>query len=219
MAYTSWPTGNDLQRYMVAARLLSNPPDDEEALLDLQGFIDSAKAELEEKTGWMPFLDSGSDATWRFDLDGTGYIFFGGGLLVFTSLTVYGSACTNNVEFRLCPVNAPRKGKPYEYLEWLDPSFDSSGWSTANGAAAVAIAGRWGRVSSAAMPADVFQAALAKAANLALPGKAAPTTADDVVEVRQDDVAYKVDSARLPRMTAADRDAYFEATVKRYRRY
>lgn len=127
---TNMPDKIGLQKFLIGAGIMSNPQQDLDSFLDLDGEIQGAISEFENLMRFEPFFGTTS-AIWKFspeDLNNTPnrlpWIDFDGGftsvsaIYVGVSSTAAGTLLTNNVDYFLRPANAVAKGKPYTYVEF-----------------------------------------------------------------------------------------------------
>jgi hypothetical protein len=149
----SWVAGGELEAFLQGAGLISAPRVSPETLLDLEGALASAQEAFEARVNWRPFLQGGADSTRFFDAPKSRLLDLQGGLLSVASVTVSGVAQVVNSDYFLMPENASLRGLPSTYLEFSR--------LLVGGRRAVAVTGRWGRVST--LPEDARQAVLAKA--------------------------------------------------------
>jgi hypothetical protein len=152
---------------------------------------DSASAEWERRSGYVPFLGATQDRFFDPPQD-CRLVPLGAGLLSLTSLNAGvgpdgtgGTALALGLNFRLSPSNAPASGQPYEMIEFLSAGYGGTAmwpyggaWGGfgpaagfglgANGrAGSLRVSGTWGRQSS--LSDDVYRAVLALGLLTALP--------------------------------------------------
>jgi len=170
MGHTAWPTHSDLLTILVDTGLIASTDN----ITVAPDRIGAAVAELEKRTGRMPFL--AETQTRYFDPPGpntkrTASPLFpirgGGNILVvdngFTNLvelkigrtdTYEGTTLSENSQYYLRPVNAASDGTPYEAVEFIVPI-----WGPPQ---SVVIEADWGWGSE--IPDDVWNAVLERAA-------------------------------------------------------
>jgi hypothetical protein len=172
------PIVEDLKDYLGAAGLYSDPPSAIQSLLDLEGALEAAIGKWNDLTHYWPFVSTGVSETRYFDPPNSHILDLDGGLLQMISLATeqqYESNSSNAVnnslsvgvtqqnlrDFRLKPLNATNKGKPYTYMEvgWY-------GWGVSG---SIAITGEWGFCTAANLPAAAKRGMLALAADLLMP--------------------------------------------------
>jgi hypothetical protein len=149
--------------------MISTTPSDTEGMLDLDGALTSAIEHWNERTGYWPFLCTGTDEARRYIADPfCSLMDFNGGLLSLTSLyidvtyTSPGTPYINNFNFKLFPRDAPQRVKPYTYVQFINTPRNV--W---NGE--VEIVGKWGYCLDANLPAGARRGVLALAAIELLP--------------------------------------------------
>ena len=169
----SYPVSADLFQKLTAAGFVDNTGA-EFAFLDLAAKIQAAAEAWEQQVEWLPFLSPGTVQTRVFDPPGPparrgdsfsslrgggGRLFFGAGLLALSSVAVAGAEYLPSRQFVLRPDNAPLKGKPYTWIEFLVPPLARM--------SDIAVTGVWGY--SLSCPAQAWTAILAYAAALCVP--------------------------------------------------
>lgn len=220
------PTHIELREYLMGAGVLESVLTDAQKSIDLSGTAAAAIADWERDTHWEPFLSSGQDVTLTFSPGDVLYppnelpmLDLDGGVLSVTSLTVGvtqtnpGTVLTQDTDFFLMPGRAPRKGKPYTYIEFYRANFASFGWMGAPVPNSIVLVGKTGY--SLTVPDDVFQSVLyrgAKRLGPQLSAKFGGLTGWSEADAKE---TYGAD----PFAAFLDRagEAYSE-TVKRYRR-
>jgi len=168
------PGSADLQRFLIASGLFSNPPTAAQKYMDLRGAMDAAKEEFERLTGYLPFLSSGEQETRTFDGPESSILQLRAGLLSLTSLVINTVTYTENSQFVLQPTDAPGRRLPYTYVDfgsgWQSGGYGlgsdfASGFGAGSavglgyvggGRRAISITGVWGYCAT--LPADVKQA-------------------------------------------------------------
>lgn len=166
-----WPTVAEFQVFLTAAGIMASTPTDLQLLLDLDGALDAAVEEFNDRTRYWPFLSTGIDEARRFIGDPLAprYLDLNGGLLTLTSLITNvtytnsaGTLETQTLNFRLCPRDAVQRGRPYTYVEFLsDPAYVDDG--------EVLITGTWGFTTAANLPDSARRAVMAIASITLLP--------------------------------------------------
>jgi hypothetical protein len=125
-ARSLYPTGDDLQVFLVGAGMLSNPPTSAQSLIDLDSAVASAVSEFETMTGFIPFLYGGTVTTRTFRSEGNIVSFAGGGLVALDSgADAIASGAANftvDSNAQLMPLNAAARSKPYTYLKFISPN-------------------------------------------------------------------------------------------------
>lgn len=169
------PTVEDLKDYLIAAGLYSDPPSAIQSRLDLEGALDAAVDRWEDLTHYHPFMSTGNvNETRYFDPPSANLLDLDGGLLQLVALATeqqYDATANDSLsagvsqqnlrDFRLKPLNAAAKGKPYTYME--------IGWYPRGVTGSIAVTGEWGFCTSATMPAGARRGILALAADLLMP--------------------------------------------------
>lgn len=158
-----YPTASDLQAYLTGAGLMTSPPSAQDAALDLQLAVDSARQSF-ENTVKRRIKAVTQTRAFDWPLNRTGLVFFNADLAAPTSILWGGRARTDLVEYRLGPQNADDVVRPFRWLQLL--SYGDYGIVTV-GEAAISITGLWGY--SDGVPDDVFAAILYRAAQSVMP--------------------------------------------------
>ncbi len=197
--------------------------------INVNDLIAMALSEFEEATGYWPFI-AGSESTERdFAHPDSNILDLGSGLVSLDSLTINGQAYTLNQQFTLKPQNAASNGKPYTYIDFGRhhygggyPGLYDGGYSAWGGSNSqpIAVTGVWGFCLPSAVPAQVIQALIRKAAaiigpeaSLAISGGLALKKVDNV-ETRY---SAGSDSGPLSAQIAMW-NAVFDRTAMQYRR-
>jgi len=160
MPRTAYPTDSDVAALAASVPLPSG--------FAFTGMAAAAAAEWERRTGYRPFLGSGSGSTRVYDPPGpnrrtlSGYSLLGGGRILdlesglygLTSLSIGvgpsapGTALTLGTDFWLEPLNADQIGVPWQRVRFRAPIFGLE--------SSVAVTGLFGYGSS--VPEDAWQA-------------------------------------------------------------
>ena len=180
----TFPTGSDLQTFLISTGIVDNPPVAPMSSIDFNGKMEAVKKRLEDWTGYQPFEAAALDSTRTFNpwdiKDGT--LDLRGGLAALTSLTISAAVQVLNTDFYLGPDHADVNGKPWTRIDLVSTQ------ATAGGARrSIAITGKWGYCLATAVPEEVRNACLSFGAYLCAPqlalnisGGRAALTADDV---------------------------------------
>lgn len=184
------------------------------------GYAAAAVAEWENETGWAPFLADASSSVRTYDPPGGGppnrgfgALYGGGrrltlcgGIVSITSLVVAGVPKILGTDFRLLPLNANARKRPYDAIELFVPSYGPAG--------SVVVTARWGFADEIAD--DAYQAILRKAARLAaIDLQQAISTGYTTIK---DDDAQLTRSIELVQKLGAAWGEYSDRVVARYRR-
>ena len=155
------PSAEELGKFLKVAGVCID------SISSLSGFIKNAIACFEKRTGWRPFLASNSFEKRCFKapkclsfghFSSIPLLEFDGGLAVFRSICSRGRLSSEYLlsesDFLLMPLDAPKRGRPYEWIEFSKQSI--------SGADFIEIDGRWGYSES--FPDDVWHCILKLAA-------------------------------------------------------
>lgn len=135
--FSFYPTGMDLQVFLVGAGMLDNPPSANARMIDLDAAMASAVSEWEKLTGWHPFLAAQAEVTRTFDPPGptsTRWRYEGGGNVLdlgagFLSVSSVVHGTTDYIiggdsaQVYLLPVDAAAKERPFTDLRFCWPVF------------------------------------------------------------------------------------------------
>lgn len=204
----AYPTAAELKTFLLGAGLITDPTVAPDSYLDYQGAVDAASAQFEDDVKWFPYLSTGTPTARYFDPPViTNQLHFEGGLLALTSITRNGTALTQNTDFWLYPENAATQGKPYKYLKLY---FNVWGLPRS-----IVITGTWGAVT--AVPPDVKQAVLVKAAESLSGEILGKLSVGGVAEWKQGDTSIKYSNAGYSALPA-QWNALYRDCVNRKRR-
>lgn len=177
-------TETELQQFLVAAGLVTNPIEGLEQYLELGQAIEAATEWLEEYSGYYPFVADAAASARRFSPGEDRLLLLRAGLLsvtwVKTGLLIDGSggtSLTRDQDYRLLPETAEHRGKPWTMIEFASvPSGDPR---------SIEIKGSWGYCSAATAAAS--RAVLARATCELLP-QIGQRLSEGVVKWREGDV-------------------------------
>lgn len=161
MGQADYPTGTNLQAWLLATGLFANIDVDPFARIDCDQHMRSAITWFEGQVGRKMLASTG---TRRFDVP-TGprnILALDADLVSCTSLTVAGVAKTEGVDFWLLPDNANQDGKPFDAIEFA-LSFAFSNLQRKS----ILITGTWG--FGLTIPDDAWEGMVAQGAFLAYP--------------------------------------------------
>lgn len=204
------PTVEDLKEYLGAAGLYSSPPSAIQSLLDLAGALEAAIGKWNDLTHYWPFVSTGDvNETRYFDPPNSNILDLDGGLLQLVALATeqqYDAAANNSLsvgvtqqnlrDFRLKPLNAPAKGKPYTYME--------IGWYGYGVSGSIAVTGEWGFCTAANLPAGAKRGMLALAADLLMPQITMQLTRGGLSMLQRGDETKKWDMSLLAEVWKTD---------------
>ena len=189
---TVYPTVASLQKFLIAADVLSDPLPLEANNLPWQTWVSQAIREWERETNRKPFLARDDEDTIPYEADysGTRVLDFRGGFVSVSLIEVSGREMLPDRDYTLMPVTAPVSDEPYEYVKFRQYV-----------AGIVEVTGHRGYCQE--LPADVYSAILGRAAMLALPQLPNSLPSMDiggqsgvVSRVKQADVEYQLDSGK-----------------------
>jgi len=224
---TKYPDANELVSFLLAAGMAVDAPPCGPVYLAAINALGSAVAEWEERTCWQPFLSSGQDSARVFDGPGAEILDLDGGLLSLTSLTISGTAYTQNQQFTLGPQDAAARGRPFTYLDFGLPAYSQGGGYgllsggflgfVPMGRRSIAVVGQWGRCN--ALPGDARQAVLTRAAEMLYPQRVAAMTGVVSQTQTADGTSIKFRGGEFNPFSGDKGGAVsFAAVVERYRR-
>lgn len=185
-----WPTESEFAHFLIGAGMLSQSVTALQGFLDFQGALDAAVERWNDLTGYWPFLSTGETDEYRdFAQPNSGVLDLNGGLITFTSLTTgneylsYGSLQDgeeqlNVRDFRLMPMDAPQRKKPWTYAE--------TGWWGA-GSGIIRVTGEWGYCNEANLPSAARRAVMALAAQQISPQVEAVRRQGGLVKLQRGD--------------------------------
>lgn len=162
-----WPTSSEFAHFLIASGMMSQSVTALQGFLDLDGAIEAAVDRWNDLTGYWPFLSTGDATEYRdFASPNSGVLDFDSGLVAFTSLTTAneylafgslqgGEEQLNVRDFRLQPMDAPQKKKPWTWAQ--------TGWWGAGGGI-IRVTGEWGYCNEANLPEAARRAVMALAA-------------------------------------------------------
>lgn len=201
-----WPTGTDLENYLQAAGLVSDPLTDAQELFDFDGAIEAAIAQWNDETHYWPFLSTGLPTVRVFNAPYGRLLDLNGGLLSLEWLSIdvaatnsYGTRQTNLSDFTLQPSDAPSRGRPYTYIEF-------EGWQGGDNRS-IEVYGIWGFTLDANLSAKAKRGVLAMAALDLLPQILTLQSRGGLTELQEGDSRKKWDTK-----SATD---FFGSDVKR----
>lgn len=200
----AYPTAGDLVNFLKAAGF-QDAAGDGFAALDPAGKVQAAIDAWEEAADWLPFLSPGVVQTRTFDppgpparrggfssLRGGGTrLFLGAGLLTPPVVTVAGVQYEAGFQYLMRPDNAPLKGKPYTWIEFLVAVQGRAG--------DIAVSGVWGY--SLSVPAQAWTAILAQSTALCAP-QLALLVSRGVIERKAGDEMEKYSAAGVTPLSA-----------------
>lgn len=226
----TYPTGTDLQVFLVSASLISNPPTPAQGFMDYHSAMLAAVDEFERLTGYTPFLSDGTSTPRTFDGPGSPILPLNAGLLSLTSLTINTTPYTQNQQFVLSPPDAANNRRPYTYLDfgsgWGGSAGNVGDWgfgfgvgsqvglgTLGTGRRSIVVTGVWGY--SLTLPFDVKRALLHRGAVELAPDLMHAVSAG-VSQRTEGDETVKY-SAKLFGEQMAEWRANFNETATRYR--
>jgi hypothetical protein len=208
------PTVEDLKDYLIAAGLYSDPPSAIQSRLDLHGALDAAVRRWNDITHYWPFMSNGNTQETRyFDPPNSRILDLDGGLLSLYALATdqqYEANSSNSVnnslsvgttrqdlrDFRLQPLNAAAKGRPYTYM--------IIGWGPHGVTGSIAVTGEWGFCTSANMPAGANRGILALAADMLMPQITMQVTRGGLSMLQRGDETKRWDLSQLAEVWKSD---------------
>lgn len=163
-----WPDVDEFATFLTASGLIGLTPSAVEDLLDLQGALDAGVERWNDLTYYWPFMSTGVVETRYFDPAWSYLLDLNSGLLSLTSLETglqylstgslqSGTSQINVQDFKLKPMDAPNRGKPYTYIE-------ASWWGGGGIDSRIGVTGVWGYCLSANLPSSARRAVMALAA-------------------------------------------------------
>jgi len=204
----AYPTAAELKTFLLGAGFITDPTVAPDSYLDYQGAVDSASAQFEDDVKWFPYLSTGTPTARYFDPPViTNQLHFEAGLLALTSITRNGTALTQNTDFWLFLENAATQGKPYKYLK-----FYFNVWGLPR---SIVITATWGAVT--AVPADVKQAVMCKAAALLADEIFGKIASGGISEWKQGDTSTKYSIADLKSLPSGWNAIYDKCVVRKRR--
>lgn len=113
----NWPpSDNEVSALLVTAKVCKTP-------LDCTGAVAQAVAELEDLTGWHPFVSDGKTVSRRIDPPDAGRLRLPWGFLTVDSVYIGvtdddpGSLLTQDTDYRLEPSGASYNGDPFDVID------------------------------------------------------------------------------------------------------
>lgn len=145
--YTRKPRPSDIEEMLSGATWWPEVAEQDKtsaALKQAEMNIDAAVAELENRTGWRPFVSSGVSRTYYYDkTDYGGYLNLHRGFQSISSVTVAGQSYTLNTQYVPRPSGAIEDGQAFLGIKFSHSVYGGDAYGFPDRIAVTGIAGRY----------------------------------------------------------------------------